>query len=113
MTKTQPSHKKLSRAKVMWQTPSGTIVPLSRRGKYGCRVVVSYCHAPAKAKQLVNASEFLWFPEDDKAEVMAKAAWHHLNKKTKWEDTNAHARTHFRLVAFAVLAAMGMGGASK
>lgn len=66
---------------------------------------------PAQAKQIVKAAEFLRLPEDDKAEVMANAAWHHLNKKTKWEDANAHARTSFRLIAFAQIAAMGMGGA--
>lgn len=106
MTKTQPTHKKLPAARVGYALPesydqSGKVIhgwPKHHKGYIPLAVIP--CHTPAQAKQIVRAAEFLRLSTEDKVERIRR----HLAQN--WTGS-------YEEDARAVLASMGMGGASK
>lgn len=86
MTKTQPTHKKL---------PRGCIKKLLHEHYW---MAVIPAHTPAQAKQIVKAAEFLRLSYTEKMVVIGKIIRGEGNSDER---------------AAEILAAMGMGGASK
>lgn len=105
MTKTQPTHKKLPRAKVMFGYPAqyaeGSCYVCNSKRKYAAQdltFAVLPCHTAAQAKAICRAAPFLQMTEGEKEQVLTMAL------------IDSWAGGSFHDVARACLRAMGLGG---
>lgn len=114
MTKTRPTHKKLL-ARVLYISPEvlATARPTKQQAPSQKPTALIQCDAPAQAKQIVRAAEFLRLPEEEQLEVAGEALYSDANWSSTWAETTAQVHQGYKLQARAVLAAMGMGGAKQ
>lgn len=123
MKTTQPTHKKLPRARVFVADYDASYPADVRFETYetmadqkdnrpdlaGFHVAFIPTRTKREAEQIVKAAEFLRLPEEEKVEIVAK--W--LNSEASGKEFRPFFMEVDRRRAKSLLAAMGMGGASK
>lgn len=111
MTKTQPTHKKLPRAKLIYVSPSLLVnaEPTKKQIDTQLPTALVPCHTPAQARAICKAAPFLRMTEGEQVEVVAK--W--LNAEASGKEFRPFFMDVDRRRAKSLLHAMNLGGASK